>query len=891
MAEFERAVADRGPSAKRIRIRAEMSAGEPETYRIIGSVVSGGDLRGLMYGLLAAADQIRQTGRLTPASGKPAIPIRGIRKFLHNQELDADWFYSQQYWLAYFQMLARNRFNRFNLVFAHQTNYMAPPYPFWIKLEEFPEIRVPSLTEEQRDRNLQMLKFISQTAADHAIDFTLGIWQHNIQSGMVATVEGLNHENIGFYSYAALKRVLAECPAIRSVQMRTNSESGIPPERQVEFYRDYVYRAIREAGRLVTLDLRGWLMSDGMLQASTNAGVPLRLSSKYWAEHMGRPYQPAETFPNYSYMNFLRKPRPYVFFWEIWALGSNRLLLWGDPEHVRRTMPTLAISGTSGFEIDEPLAQKGFGNRAGRWGIFTAAQKDRVWWKYEFERYWLFYLLWGQLSFNPQTSDRAWTGEFERRFGKAAQDVLAAYRNASRILPEVSAVHMPDPNMYVWPEINPGGLIDVYKQVLPSDWRYVDAMVEDPGRQSAKQTAWNTAARLRSMAQATEQAVARARSALSSTYPEWRASEPDFLTLAALARYHAHKQIAAHQLLYFDESGNAAALKTAKHELASALAVWENLVKLNDGLYPDEMAFGPADWGHWKDKLPYVRHDLKTVEKRESLFKRFGRFDFGFDFGAPGQERSGAVYRTLPFILNSTVEPRFQLVTAGMQYDETRGYGWVTPGKRRTNALAPAPYEVLRANARRPENLPENLLFGDSIQGTGSQVFRVRTGPGEFLVSLLDSEGNSTAAPQHAREGAVDVAFPEGEWNVSGLIIKSVNPEETLSPLGAERTVPPPAFSHVPPKRAVAGTPLALTLKVSPVSNVTTIRLHYRPLNQLAEFRTLETTPARGALTIPGEDISREYDLLYYFEVLSRSSGWFYPDPARETPYFIVETQ
>ena len=283
MAEFQRALAEKGLSQQRFRIRAEMSTGEPETFRILGSRVSGGDLRGVMYGLLAAADQVRTTGRLAPAEGKPAVPIRGIRKFLHNKDLEEDWYYSREYWLAYIQMLARNRFNRFNLVFAHQTNYMAPPYPFWVGIEKFPEIRVPGLTSEQRTRNLEMLKFISQTAADHAIDFTLGIWEHNIQEGMSATVEGLNEENLGPYTYAALKKVLAECPAIRSIQVRTNSESGIPPARQVEFYRDHVYRAIREAGRLVKLDLRGWLMSDGMLEAATNAGVPLRLSCKFWA--------------------------------------------------------------------------------------------------------------------------------------------------------------------------------------------------------------------------------------------------------------------------------------------------------------------------------------------------------------------------------------------------------------------------------------------------------------------------------------------------------------------------------------------------------------------------------------------------------------------------------
>ena len=55
--------------------------------------------------------------------------------------------------------------------------------------------------------------------------------------------------------------------------MRTNSESGIPSDQQVEFYRDYVFKALGEAGRRVTLDLRGWVMQAGLLKAAEGAGV------------------------------------------------------------------------------------------------------------------------------------------------------------------------------------------------------------------------------------------------------------------------------------------------------------------------------------------------------------------------------------------------------------------------------------------------------------------------------------------------------------------------------------------------------------------------------------------------------------------------------------------
>ena len=91
---------------------------------------------------------------------------------------------------------------------------------------------------------------------------------------------------------------------------------------------------------------------------------------------------------------------------------------------------------------------------------------------------------------------------------------------------------------------------------------------------------------------------------------------------------------------------------------------------------------------------------------------------------------------------------------------------------------------------------------------------------------------------------------------------------------------------------AAAGKPLLLAIRVYPAQQVTTIRLHYRRLNHLAKFETLETTPARGTFTIPGEHISAASDLMYYFEVLNTAKGgWFHPDPRTATPYFVVKVE
>jgi hypothetical protein len=823
MREIESAIAARGLRPGAIRFSAEITSDAAETFRILPGRIEGGDLRGLMYGLLAAAEQIRSTGRLTQAKSAPATPIRGIRCFLHNRDLEQEWFYSEDYWREYICMLARNRFNRLNLVFAHQTEYLTSPYPFWLAVPGFPGVRVKGLTDVQRNRNLAMLRFISSTCAEHAVDFTLGIWEDNVQRGMTPTVVGLNAQNIGPYSYAALKRILAECPKIRSVQVRTNAGSV------AGFYGKYVFPAIAEAGRRVTLDLCGWHLGRGVYDAALASGAPVRATANDWSNFLGRAYPRTGARPG-GKLDLFEKPRRHGVYWEVSALGSNRFLPWGDPAFVRRAVPGFTISETEGFEIDAPRARRDPGD-------------------------WFFYLLWGRLSYDPKTPEKVWLAEFQRRFGAAAEDVLEAYRQAGRVLPELAAALAPDPDIESWPELDPG------------DWCFLAGAREVlrerlAGRASARRTPGETSARFDEIATATEQALARARGKVAAENREWRTTEADFRTLALLARYHARKQMAADHLVYFDETSDSHALEAAKRELRAALDAWEKLVAHTEGAYPREMPFGPADAGHWRDKLVYVRNDLKLVEDRERTYARFGRFDFGFDFGAATQERA--------------VEPRFRGVSAGTRYLESRGFGWVEDGAREAKPLTKQP--------------PAGALLGDSIRGRGRQVFRVKTGPGEFTVLLLHPDGTVDTHILKAKGGAVDVMFGDDAWECSGVILKSMRPAAPLPAREWPKLLSRPAIAHTPMLSVAANRPLTLGIRVSPATNVASIRLHYRPVNQLEEFKTIETTPANPRFTIPAADVSPRRDLMYYFEVLNKEkTGWFEPDRNLAMPYFVVK--
>jgi hypothetical protein len=216
VAEYKAALAER---KLRWKIAYEVTPDPPESYRIEpykygGAHVTGGDLRGLMYGLLEAAGQIRATGRLKQVHAAPAALIRGTRMFADDAK------FTPERWRAYFEMLARDRFNRFTLI------YTEPP------------------------QDMQVLREVSQAAAEFGVDFTLALWEHEPD--------------------AALGKILAMCPLIRTVQIRNTTHD-------LETYRGLVFKPLHSAGRRVALD-----PEPEFVEAAHEAGIALRNDPPSW---------------------------------------------------------------------------------------------------------------------------------------------------------------------------------------------------------------------------------------------------------------------------------------------------------------------------------------------------------------------------------------------------------------------------------------------------------------------------------------------------------------------------------------------------------------------------------------------------------------------------------
>jgi len=751
-------------------------------------VVTGSDDRGLMYALLEMAQQVNflEPGKdwfdtIKETSEKPLVPVRSMAVLLHSEDCEKDWYYSKEHWQAYFAMLAANRWNAFNLIFSHQTPYLSPLYAFHVKVEQHPEVKAKGLTEEQRIRNLEMLRYISSLAKQRGIDFTIGIWQQIAWEGkhqgskQESMVTGLTRKNMHSYTYHALLNLLEECPDIQAVQLRINHESGIDYDEQTEFYRNSVFKAIKDCGRPIQLETRNVGLLRETLQAALDMGLPTRVSHKYWGEHMVFPYHPTRIMWTYSYGDWLKYPQRYQNLYQVWSLGSHRLLLWGDPEYVRRFAPTTLFQNSSGFEICAPLSQKCYGNLPGAWRIFR--DKDREYYQWEFERYWSNYTLFGRLTYNPDESDEIWLRELRSRFGKeAAHAVARAYQSASRVIPLILGTATCDYNMYIWPEKDMGGLINFYLHFQTFNeprnsnfMEFIENYLEN--KSSAKLSPEDMAQRMTATAVEIEKSLRKADALVPKTNKEYRATKKDFQILSGMASYFAQKIRAALNLGFFYKLGDYSCLKQAITHAERALDIWKKLSTVAEEIYYPNLVMGPGSYGHWKDNIVFVENDLEQLRHQEKLFSLLQNFDFGFDFGPKAYTDVTTIYT--PWYTNFyTIEHRFMGVHPNSLFNPQQGFGWNGEVTLKADQPPKIPRTTWRAsNLENLDKIPSRVLLSDFIQGTDPAVFRIDLPEGHYQATLVITD----ESPNPKEHGPMSVSVIErfGERPIiENLVVK-----------------------------------------------------------------------------------------------------------------------
>jgi cyclophilin family peptidyl-prolyl cis-trans isomerase len=627
----------------------------------------GSDPRGLVYALLELADRVRHSADPMTAipvkqalAEQPANSVRSVARMFVSDVHDKPWFQNQEMWPDYLTMLATQRFNRFALTlgigydFLREVTdaYFLFAYPFFLAVPGY-NVRAVNLPETERDRNLEMLQYISEQTVARGLEFQLGIWTHGYQWANSPnpnyTIEGLSAANHAEYCRDALAALLKACPAIGGITFRVHGESGVP-EGSYGFWKT-VFEGVTKSGRKVEIDMHNKGMDQGMIDVALGTGMPVRISPKFWAEHLGMPYHQADirdqeipreghnpgglmalstgsrSFTRYGYADLLREDRRYGVLHRIWP-GTQRLLVWGDPAMAAGYSRAFSFCGSSGVEIFEPLSFKGRrgsglpGDRCGYADPSLVPQHD-------FEKYEYSFRVWGRLLYNPAAAPETW------RRGLANPAAETALASASRILPIVTTAHGPSAaNNTYWPEMYTNQpMVDPRNKNpytdTPSPKTFQNASPFDPqlfsrmsdhadellkGERSGKYSPVEVAQWLDSLADVAAKNLA----AFDAKGPEQRRIAIDIGLQAGLGRFFAAKLRAGVLYSIHEKTGDRAALEEALKQYRSARDIWAALAERARGVYLPDITVGEHPWlrGHWLDRLPAIDRDIADMAKR-----------------------------------------------------------------------------------------------------------------------------------------------------------------------------------------------------------------------------------------------------------------------------------
>jgi hypothetical protein len=502
------------------------------------------------------------------------------------------------------------------------------------------------ITAAQQARNTAAFKAMMRIAHERGIDVTAGIWDHIFRGGVQAGgipgaaeavgkrtpgfVFGVTANNLAGYTKAALRRFLSVFPEVDGIQFRMHDESGLRREEMAGFWHE-VFGFIKAEKPDMRIDLRAKDLPDSVIADALDQGLKARVNTKFWMEQLGLPYHPTHVNTpdqrnrRHGYADLLRYPQRYRMQWQAWTGGTTRLLLWGDPEYVRRFAESARLYDGNSFEMNEALATRMLGEPADEAPLPILNPRYRYY-DYEFERYWAFYRVWGRVTYNPRTPAEAWQSEYESRFGPAGIHVMKAVEAASGVLPRiVAAAYRYDyfPTTRGWAELNHQDSLQKFATSENSDIQQFEnprdearsriQNTDTPMRRPQETVQWfeQTAGEIASELALAEKAIGSKRG------NEFLSTATDLKILAGLAQYYAARLPAAVDYNIFKQSANTTAFDRAIAGEKRAVDAWRGIVAAAGDVYNDHLPFGARSVGfrqHWKEELALLEQDFAALE-------------------------------------------------------------------------------------------------------------------------------------------------------------------------------------------------------------------------------------------------------------------------------------
>ncbi|SEK66231.1 hypothetical protein [Parapedobacter koreensis] len=742
------------------------------------TVVSGYDDTGLMYGLLDVANRISwSTDPSDPlhfvkeVTSSPDIKERGIAMYTMNRAYWESRFYDENFWAQYFDMMAQNRLNMLEILFGYENGgFMAPCYPYFFNVDQYPDVKMADITTEQQQRNVTTMHQVIKMAHDRGIAIRLGIWDHVYRGGVQAggnpdfeyreghplpwQVTGLDSTNLNLYTKAAFAKFLKTFPELDAILFKTNNESGLK-ESELHAFSLNFFETVKETAPDMFIDIHAKGLTDALIKSATDMGIKFRIAPKFWMEQMGLPFSPThinredQKNRRHGYADLLRYPQHYQMLWKLWNGGSTRVFLWGDPEYVRRFAASSHLYNSDAYSVYEPMATK-MESQMHDAVPFQLLNPSYSYYEYEFERYWNFYQTFGLIGYDPNTPDEVWDKEFEKRFGeKAGPLIRSALNEASWVLPRIVGACYPYsffPTTSAWPEKQRLGDLPLYAKAEGSDLQQFASFDEEARvllgeLETAKTLPSTTSMWLAQLAADINQKVAEAETFIGSQdNKEFNSTVTDLRMLANLALYHSRRIPAAISYCLFLHTQDASALDEAINHEANAIEAWSQLVNAAGDVYADPILIGKKPLsGHWKDELVLLNGGLEKLQAERSAFKPNGPATTSPSY-KPTDDPENSKYFAISHRAPDTAAVGLP-ITIQVRVHAPAGLKWVHLQYRAMNQYKD--FEMLPMSATGEKDLFQAIIPADQVDPQYDLM---------YLIEMMDMNGKGFIYPDLNKE-------------------------------------------------------------------------------------------------------------------------------------------
>jgi hypothetical protein len=652
------------------RITLALDAAQPaEAFKVRVSgtriAIAGGDARGLIYGALAVAEQIRNDtppAKLRDLTEQPALAFRGIKfntpwdTYRPTSALDQHFETARDlaFWEAFLDMLVENRFNAVSLWTLH-------PFTYMIRPRNFPEASKWSDAEFAEWRHLYREVF--RMAKERGLDTYVVFWSIFV-SEEFAKAHGVASQNFYPHYYVpgdtseltkrylreSVAQMLEEYPDLDGIGVsHGEGMAGMTPLQRQQFVDDVFIAGALNAKRAqpvklihrvpfssglssgpgVSADVER-VTRDAMERLGDNFSGPIWVEMKFnWSHGHSTPKLVKVHGGALGDTYFKPAPANYKIVWQV-RNEDFFALRWGVPDFIRQH---IAQNGTQEFIGGYFVGSETYIPALDYFSVRKSAD-----FRWAFERQWLFYKLWGRLLYDPKTPDAVFQSEFTHRYGEKARSLLRAYALASNTQLRLASLYDSRWDFTLYSE----GMLAL--QGEHTNYIGVDALIKQPVMDPAyvsvadyvkslrEGTSFGaeriTPPKLIDLLERDCRGALRLVSGIATTVDTSLMYEvADVKAWAYLGLHLAEKLRGAVALQSFRQGGEEQQRRKSVEHFRKALAHWDELIRVTRPIYRDmklahyngnSFDANPDNLFHWERIRAEVAADIEVAKRSRS---------------------------------------------------------------------------------------------------------------------------------------------------------------------------------------------------------------------------------------------------------------------------------